>query len=794
MAGNEERLAEITAAILDGTAIDWQTAESQADSADRPLVQHLKVVAALAGVHRLPTTWGHLQLIEPIGRGTFGEVYRAWDPRLDREVALKLLPAVHSTGTAAAFAIPEGRLLARVRHNNVVTIYGAEQQDDRIGLWMELVRGRTLEQMLAQGMSFEAEEVRRIGGDLCNAVAAVHDAGLLHRDIKAHNVMIADDNRVVLMDFGTGRELDDGVTSDMTGTPLYVAPEVLDGKPATVQSDIYSLGVLLFHLLSGKYPVEGPTVADIRKAHDAGVRVSLRTTVPDAPSRIANVITRATDPRPDGRFQSASAFGDALHEATTGTTRRRLISGAVAATLAIGAAVLTWRERGRGIPEHAPTIAVLPFETSDATSGSDAFADGLTDEIQRNLAVIQGLALRSSGSAFTFKNRPRDLRQVASLLAVDFVLEGSVTRAGSRLQISARFTRMADSAVIWNNVFDRDAQDLPVIVDEISLAIVNQLRVTLGRGQRRYDLDPELYYRFLQARAFQGRRGPDNSARAAELFQEVVASAPEYAPAWAGLASALAELSRPSPGEEIIPLDPRLRPAALTAIQIDPLLAEAHAAVANVYAHDRAWVNARMSFLKALALNPTLTEMHTDFVLGVLMPIGANDEALHQLAAARVVDPLSLDVRRIQALVFVEAGRYADAIENCRWIRQHDPAFPYVDVWLGRALYFSGRFDEAREALERAGPQFFGYVGYLLAVSGHRAEAEALAAKNLDSPSRTMLIYAGLGDKDRAFAGLVRTAEINWWRAATWLHRPEMALLRGDPRMPALRKKLGLPN
>jgi tetratricopeptide (TPR) repeat protein len=318
--------------------------------------------------------------------------------------------------------------------------------------------------------------------------------------------------------------------------------------------------------------------------------------------------------------------------------------------------------------------------------------------------------------------------------------------------------------------------------------------VTLGHGQRRYDLDPDVYYRFLQARAFHGRRGPENSARAAELFQQVVSSAPDYAPAWAGLASALAQLSRPSVGEEIFRLDPRLGPAALKALQLDPLLAEAHAALGNMYAGDRDWVNARMSFLKALALNPTLTEMHTDFVLGVLMPIDDTHEALRQLGAARVVDPLSLDVRRTEAHVFIQAGRYADAIENCRWIKQHDPAFPYVDLWLGRALYFSGRFDEAREALERAGPQFWGYVGYLLAVSGHREEAEALAAKNPDSPSRTMLIYAGLGDKDRAFRALERTAELNWWRAATWLHRPEMALLRNDPRMPALRKKLRLPD
>ncbi len=258
MAGNEEHLAAIASAILDGTAVDWDTAASRVEDAERPLIDHLKVVAALAGVHRLPATWGHLQLIERIGKGTFGEVYRAWDPRLDREVALKLLPAPDAAGAPDSFAIREGRLLARVRHNNVVTIHGAERVHDHIGLWMELVRGRTLEQKLRQDTLFSAGEARRIGCDLCSAVSAVHDAGLLHRDIKAHNVMVADDNRVVLMDFGTGLEIQDGLTSDLAGTPLYVAPEVLDGKPATVESDIYSLGVLLFHVLSGNTRWKAP--------------------------------------------------------------------------------------------------------------------------------------------------------------------------------------------------------------------------------------------------------------------------------------------------------------------------------------------------------------------------------------------------------------------------------------------------------------------------------------------------------------------------------------------------------
>ena len=273
---------------------------------------------------------------------------------------------------------------------------------------MELVRGRTLEQMLSQPAVFSASEAVRIGRDLCSAVSAVHAAGLLHRDIKAHNVMVAGDGRVVLMDFGTGRELEDGLNSDLAGTPLYVAPEVLDGKPATVQSDIYSLGVLLFHVLSGRYPIEGQTC----RRHSCGSHVRIHASIfaphgPDVPARLARSIERAIDPAADRRFQSAAAFGAVLGDATDGIARRRLFYGAVAATAVLAAGGLALaRTASACTTGQAPTIAVLPFENRDAAAGSEEFADGLTDEIQRNLAVIEGLALRSSGSSFAFKKSP----------------------------------------------------------------------------------------------------------------------------------------------------------------------------------------------------------------------------------------------------------------------------------------------------------------------------------------------------------------------------------------------------
>ncbi len=331
MAAGDGLLVDLAGAILDGTPIDWASAESRVDETELPLLDQLKRLAAVADVHRLPCPssvgsaraatatlagaedqaerlkhWGHLRVLERIGRGAFGDVYRAWDTRLDREVALKLLPPSSASGeTRASSIIQEGRLLARVRHPNVVTIHGADRINDRVGLWMEFVRGRTLEQMLEQGRAFSEAEVVEIGIELSDAIAAVHDAGLIHRDIKARNVMSADDGRIVLMDFGTGRELGDSTATGLAGTPLYLAPELLSGGEATVRSDLYSVGVLLYHLLTGSYPVRAHGLRDLRLAHERHERTDVRTARPNLSSKLARVIEQGIDPQPERRYQSA---------------------------------------------------------------------------------------------------------------------------------------------------------------------------------------------------------------------------------------------------------------------------------------------------------------------------------------------------------------------------------------------------------------------------------------------------------------------------------------------------------
>ena len=440
-----------------------------------------------------------------------------------------------------------------------------------------------------------------------------------------------------------------------------------------------------------------------------------------------------------------------------------------------------------------PVIAVLPFTNLSAGAGNEEFADGLTYEIHRNLAGIQGLELRSSTSSFSFRGARR-LADIREQLGADYVLEGSILRSPGTIRVQTRFARVSDDTTVWAAKYDRSPRDIFAIQDEISLEIVNALRLKVGRGQRRYEIDPDVYYQFLKGRGLRSRRDPEDAARAAVIFEAIVARDPAYAPAWSALASAIADATMHQPPEEMPPIDPRMEIAALNAIRIDPLLAEAHAAMGSVYGRNRDWANARKSFETALELNPSLTTTYTDFVLSALLPMGRNIESVQQLEAARRVDPLSLDVRRMLVHVLVNVGRHADAIESARWVLARDPKFPYAEVFLGRALLFAGRPKEALAMFENGKSEGnWGYIGYLYAVTGRRAEAEALAASHPDAAARQMLIYGGLGDKNRSFEALERTAQVNWWRAATWMIRPEMSVLRDDPRVAELRDRLGLP-
>ncbi len=388
---------DLAGAILDGRAVDWTAAESNT-AAERSLVPYLRAVARIAELYRnadttcslegvpvddaarpraskpAPTEWGHLQVRERIGLGAFGEVYRAWDSKLDRDVALKLLPEHRSLPDGGAAILEEGRLLARVHHRNVVSIYGADRIDDRVGLWMELIDGETLQQAMKRGRAFSPADAIRIGIELASAISAVHEAGLLHRDVKPHNIMLARDGRVVLMDFGTGHDARRGEPPGLSGTPLYFAPELLAGRPPSVSTDIYSVGVVLFYLLTRVHPVHGETLSDLYRAHQGRPAPDVRHLRSDVPRALALAITRALDPEPSRRQPTAKVLASELTAVYGG-----LLTLAMAVGLALGwsdpptAGAASGSSERESLPatEGERAIGLPPLEHLDTEPGSE---------------------------------------------------------------------------------------------------------------------------------------------------------------------------------------------------------------------------------------------------------------------------------------------------------------------------------------------------------------------------------------------------------------------------------------
>ena len=380
------QLIDLASAIADGAVVDWSAVPSSANDESRAVIANLRVLEGVASVHATlppavtfieslyPTVfgeatgrWGPLEIVRKIGSGAHADVYLARDPRLDRPVALKLLRYRQDAGDASV-VIDEARLLARVRHPNVVTVYGAERIQGRTGIWMEYVDGRTLEEELRASGPFSADDVCRVGIAVAEALTAVHAAGLVHRDVKAQNVLRAPEGRVLLSDFGTGRDAGTG-PSELAGTPLYLAPEVLKGAPADARSDLYSLGVLLFHLATGAFPVAGRSISDLREAHAAQTTPDVRARRPDLSRPLAVCIDRALSRDPATRFESAAGIERALR-ALDSPKRwlRAMVTGGIAVVVLIaGAGTYYGLDRAQRSPvAHETSGASLP--AADITS------------------------------------------------------------------------------------------------------------------------------------------------------------------------------------------------------------------------------------------------------------------------------------------------------------------------------------------------------------------------------------------------------------------------------------------
>ena len=433
-------------------------------------------------------------------------------------------------------------------------------------------------------------------------------------------------------------------------------------------------------------------------------------------------------------------------------------------------------------------IAVLPLINLDRNLDHDYFADGLTGEIIRNLSIIEGLAVRSQTSSFAWKGKSRNVHDVGKQLDAEYVLEGSVLVSGQQLRINAQLVRVRDDFPLWSGKYDRELTDVFAVQEEISRGIVNGLRLKLGQGRRRYETSAEAYGLYLHARALQiqhGQRGFDESIGPLE---EATAKDPSFAPAYAGLATAYALRSGES--RQDIPDELRkLRVAVEQAMRLDPLLAEAHDALGMLYARDARWVESEKSFQRALELDPNSSAAHSGYAMYLLWSMGRVKEALQQLQIAEKNDPLSPQIQFNLGWSLIAAGRYDDAAGYCTKLPADHPA---RNMCLGRALLGQGRTQEAIRVFVNSNLRSErGFLGYAYARSGRREAAQELIGDL--PPIQQAVVFAGLADKDRALEALDRMALVGPVRMGSILSLPELALLRGDPRWRALRRKVGLP-
>jgi eukaryotic-like serine/threonine-protein kinase len=482
----EEPLLGAAGRIADGEDVDWAALRSDTDVG---IADELAVVAQIAAGHRqlhqlLPVTpdtpahllpdrarWGHLDLLNIVGRGSYGIVYRAWDTRLERLVALKLF---HGAAKPDA-VMEEGRMLARVRHENVVAIYGADLIDGVAGIWMELVHGRTLDALVNASGPLSARDAAAIGVDIAKALAAVHAAGLLHCDVKAQNVVQEAGGRVVLMDFGAGRlapEMrDDDQIVDVAGTPRYMAPELFHhGASATRATDIYSFGVLLYFLVSGRYPVAGTTLSELRRNHEARAFRSLRDINPGLPPALIDAVSQATEREPSQRPESAAVVQGmlatvAVQPAAPEPTRSRwwwLMVPALAALIA----VTVWLVGSRApVSPQSSSLAVLPIRNLTGDAAQQHLADSLSEALVARLTAVGGLNVASPTTVASLQSQFE--REIADRLGVRYLLAGSIVRADNRIRINVMLNDPRAGRTLWATEFDRTPATVMEARDEI---------------------------------------------------------------------------------------------------------------------------------------------------------------------------------------------------------------------------------------------------------------------------------------------------------------------------------------
>jgi serine/threonine protein kinase/tetratricopeptide (TPR) repeat protein len=737
-------------------------------------------------------TVGRYRIQERLGAGGMGTVYRALDTRLGRTVALKVLPPdLTADQERRNRFVREAKAASALNHRNIITIFDIDRVDDIDFIAMEYIAGRTLKDIIAD-RELAVSDALNLAIQIVQALAAAHSAGIIHRDIKPANIMIASapsgPSQVKVLDFGLAKlsepgRSDDIVTEDLTkdaiiGTAAYMSPEQAERWPVDARSDIFSFGIVLYEMLSGRRPFRGGSTLAILSAILREEPEPLR----GIPANLQNVVSRCLRKEPNLRIQSAVELQLALETCLSSSTSS---------------------------PPPAKTIAVLPFTNLGGDKEDEYFSDGLTEEMISALARLPGLRVTARTSAFALRGKNLDVREIGARLNVEHILEGSVRRSGSRVRVTAQVVSAADGYQLWSERYDREMRDVLDIQDEVSRAIVDTLRVHLAKDispMKRRTSSPEAYSLYLQGRHYQEKHTPEGYSRARQCFEQALAADSKYTLALLGLAEfhwQNAFYGFQYPREALA----GAKEAAVRALEIDDALPEGQAVLGTMLGIcDSDWPAAGAAFQRALELDANSPFVLFRYANFYLWPQGRAEEAAGLIERILSVDPLWVLANWVLAYYLYTKKQYDRAVHHLHAVLEMDPTFYLAHCVLGLVYVEQKMQHEAIRALERAcellpgNPFTLGMLAYGLGKAGKAEEAGNLieklqeAGKQSYVPAKSLMFaWAGLNDSHRVLDFAERSLDDRDPMTIMNLRQePILDFVRRDPRYPALLRKINL--
>ncbi len=776
-------------------------------------------------------TLGHYRIVEKIGAGGMGEVYRARDEHLERDVAIKVLPAGTLADEAARKRFrKEALALSKLNHPNIATVFDFGTQDGEDFLVMELVGGESLSDRLA-GRSLAEKEALRIGAQLAEGLAAAHEQGVVHRDLKPGNLRLTADGRLKILDFGLAKLLGPvsvaaateslSQTHAVVGTLPYMAPEQLRGEPLDARADLYAAGVVLYELATGRRPFQetlSTALTDAVLHKPAPPPGRLR---PDLSADLERIILKCLEKDSENRYQSAKELLVDLRHLAIPTTipttaqpsgPRRWVSPGIALGvvvvillgLAFGLNLGGLRERLLGAPA-APTIeslAVLPLDNLSQDPEQDYFVEGMHEALTAELSKISALKVISRTSAMRYKGTDKAMPQIARELGVDGLIEGSVVREGDQVRVTVQLIHGPTDKHLWAESYQREMRGILALQSEVARAIASEIRIAVtppeqARLTSARPVNSEAHEAYLKGRYHWNKRTREGFEKGIEYFEQAIEKDPNYALAYAGLADSYINLGA---WGHVPPRDtyPRGKAAAMKALDLDEELAEAHASLArNKIAYDWDWPGARQEFERSLQLNPNYATAHYWYSY-YYFAMGRLDEAAREMKRAVELDPLSVHISAEMGRVLLYQGQYDAAIEQERKTLEMDPNFESAHTFLARGYLQKARYTDAITEAQISGNSYVLARAYLK--SGRREKAQKVV-EDLQDLSKTRyvpaywmsLAYIGLDDRERAFEWLEKAFDERSMRPDFMRVDPAYDNLRPDPRFQDLLRRAGLP-